>query len=91
MIKELIRRRRAQMLIHSCIYYNFDSNLVSDDTWQTWANELAELQNNNPDDCNINFFDKEFVGWDGTTGHHLPLLDPWVIDKARYLMRYANL
>ena len=44
-IQELIKRRRAQMLIHSCIYYEMNTNIVSDDTWQKWADELESLQN----------------------------------------------
>ena len=71
-IQELIKRRRAQMLIHSCIYYEMNTNIVSDDTWQKWADELESLQKKHPDDCKIGFYDKEFADWDGSTGSHLP-------------------
>ena len=43
-ITELIKRRRLQLLIHSCIYYEYNTNLVSDNQWTTWAIELEELQ-----------------------------------------------
>lgn len=71
-IRELIRRRRAQMLVHSYCYYAQDDPIISDDQWQEWAEELTRLQTENPDCCKIKFYDKEFKDWDGTTGMHLP-------------------
>ena len=81
-IKEKIRQRRSQMLVHSFLYYRMDDPIIDDDKWQRWANELAELQNNNPDDCNIDFYDEEFKDWNGDTGFHLPLNDSKVRKKA---------
>ena len=81
-IKEKIRQRRSQMLVHSFLYYRMDEPIIDDDKWQKWANELAELQTNNPDDCKIDFYDKEFEDWNGDTGFKLPLNDPKVIKKA---------
>jgi len=85
-IKELIRRRRAQMLIHSCIYYELDDCIVSDHRWQKWADELQKLQHDNPDCCNISFYDWEFKDWTGATGNHLPHRDPWVFHKSRHIL-----
>ena len=34
-ISELIKRRRLQILIHSCIYYEFNQNLITDIQWST--------------------------------------------------------
>lgn len=86
-LKEKIKQRRSQMLIHSCIYYEMDDNIVSDDKWQQWAEELTELQK----DCKeIGFYDREFKDWDGTTGAHLPHRDSWVYFKALSLMRYRE-
>ena len=85
-IKELIKQRRSQMLIHSCIYYQMDTNVVSDDTWQKWANELAELQEKYPSCCKIKWFDRHFYGWDGTSGAFLPLKDTWVWNKAAEIL-----
>ena len=86
-IKEKIKQRRAQMLIHSCIYYEMDSNIVDDHTWQKWADELEILQKENPDCVNIGFYDKHFLDWDGATGAHLPHRDRWVYNKALNLLR----
>lgn len=85
-IKTLIRQRRAQMLIHSCIYYELDDSIVSDHRWQRWADELEKLQTENPSCCNIDFFDNEFRNWDGATGNHLPHRHPWVMSKANYIL-----
>lgn len=87
-IEEKIRQRRSQMLIHSCIYYEMDDSVIDDHTWQRWADELTQLQKDNPKACKIKFFDREFSGWDGTSGYHLPLRNPWVRGKAEQILRY---
>ena len=71
-IKVLIRRRRAQMLVHSFLYYQMDDPVISDDQWQVWADELAQLQKDYPKLCKIGYYDKDFADWDGSTGMHLP-------------------
>ena len=87
-VKELIKRRRGQMLVHSCIYYELNSNIVSDDVWQRWANELRDLQNNHPDQCNIGYYDMEFKDWNGDTGAMLPLKNERIWTMAKQLLRY---
>lgn len=84
-IPEKIRQRRAQMLIHSYLYYVADDPIVSDDDWQKWANDLTDLQKKYPRESKIGFFDGEFSDWTGDTGMHLPLKHPWVISKATYI------
>lgn len=76
------------MLIHSCLYYEMDSEIVTDDKWQQWANELTELQNNHPDCKTIGFYDREFGDWDGSTGMHLPHRNPWVYGMALKILKY---
>lgn len=85
-VEEKIKQRRAQMLIHSCIYYEMDDCIISDHRWQRYADELEQLQRDNPDSCDIKFFDAEFKDWDGSTGNHLPHRHPWVYAKAKYIM-----
>lgn len=85
-LKSKIRQRRAQMLVHSCIYYELNDNIISDDTWQRWADELEKLQKENPDLLQIGFYDDAFADWDGSTGTHLPLRDAWVYSKAQWLL-----
>lgn len=89
-IVDKIKRRRAQMLIHSCIYYEMDDSIISDHQWQAWADELQQLQTNHPDCVKIDFFDWEFRNWDGATGNHLPHRDPWVFAKANYILQISQ-
>jgi hypothetical protein len=86
-IRELIRRRRGQMLVHSCIYYDMNDNIISDDQWQAWAEELHQLQTQFPEHCKIGYFDWEFRDWDGTTGAHLPHRHPDVYRTAELLLK----
>lgn len=79
----LIHQRRAQMLVHSYAYYELDRPIVSDATWQRWADELAALQL--VEDCDIGFYDPEFADWDGSTGMHLPR-DGWVHGMTMHLL-----
>lgn len=88
--KDLIKRRRSQMLVHSFIYYRLNDNIISDSVWQEWANELRDLQNNNPDCCNIDFYDEEFDGWSGDSGNFLPLGEPWIGAVAERLLEYHS-
>ena len=87
-IQERIRQRRSQMLVHSYIYYELDDNIVSDHKWQKWADELVKLQIEHPAD--IGFYDKEFKGWTGAGGSHLPLREQWVMNKANILVHKEN-
>lgn len=84
-ISEKIKQRRSQMLVHSYLYYELGTNIVSDHQWQDWANELTQLQAEYTEP--LGFYDKEFADWDGTTGFHLPR-DSWVMSKAQSLLTY---
>jgi hypothetical protein len=84
-IAELIQQRRLQLLVHSCIYYNMDRNLILDLTWDKWAKELVELQRKYPHiSCEVDWYDA-FKDWDASTGAFLPLTDEWVVRKATQL------
>ena len=48
-IAEKIQQRRLQMLVHSCIYYEMDQNIITDKKWDEWARELVRLQHDYPD------------------------------------------
>lgn len=81
-LSEKIRQRRIQMLVHSYIYYHMDDNIISDDKWQEWADELTELQKRKQ---NIGFYDEAFADWSGASGAFLPF-DPWVKERAKKLL-----
>ena len=85
-IAEKIQRRRLQLLVNSCIYYNKDNNIISDSQWDTWAKELVVLQHDYPEISSTVIWADEFRDWDGSTGAFLPLQDAWVMQKANSLM-----
>lgn len=74
------------MLVHSAIYYRLDGSLVSDAQWQTWAFELAYLQDLYG--WEAGFYDSVFRDWDGSTGYHLPG-DDAIMAVARRLLGVA--
>lgn len=86
-VREKIRQRRAQMLVHSFIYYDLDDSAVSDHQWQAWADELRELQSQFGEV--IGYYDEDFKGWTGDTGCHLPLREPQIMAIAHRLLNGA--
>ena len=70
-IAELIQQRRYQMLIHSCIYYHLNQNIISDKKWDEWARELRDLQNQYPKISEQVILYDEFKDWDASTGAFL--------------------
>lgn len=90
-IKALIQRRRLQVLIHSCIYYVFSESLVTDEQWKQWALELMRLQAEHPDLAGQVVYAAEFQGFDPSTGYHLPIREPDVMNRALHLIRYHDL
>lgn len=82
----LINRRRRQLHVHSVLYYHMDTNLITDDTFDKWAVELAELQEANPQFKYAGYQYGMFENWTGDTGMHLPVTD-WAYAEAEQLLR----
>lgn len=76
---------RRLMLVHSCIYYEMNTNVVDDHRWQEWADELFTLQMLYG--STFGFYDQAFSDWTAATGCHLPLNDPDVANAAKKLLR----
>jgi len=70
-VAEKIKQRRRQMLVHSYLYYEKDTNIVSDAKWIKWAKELEQLQSEHPDIADKVEYAEQFVDWDGSSGAHL--------------------
>lgn len=85
-VRSLILRRRLQLLVHSYIYYDLNQNLVSDDTWSSWARELVELQEKYPNIARRVDYHEGFIGFDGSTGFDLPYRQPEIMNKANWLV-----
>ena len=86
-VRSLILRRRLQILVHSCIYYELNDNIIPDSTWSAWAEELVKLQKQYPKIAERVDYAKEFKDFDGSTGFNLPTRNPEVMSKARYLLK----
>ena len=82
-IAEKIQQRRYQMLVHSCLYYHLNQNIISDKQWDEWARELRDLQNQYPEISKQVTLYEYFKDWDASTGAFLPITESRVIVKAR--------
>lgn len=85
-IAEKIQQRRLQILVHSCIYYELNQNIISDKQWDDFARELVSLQNQYPQIADKVIYANEFRGFDASTGFDLPLKDEWVMAKAKSII-----
>ena len=82
-IAEKIQQRRYQMLVHSCLYYRLNNNIISDKQWDAWARELRDLQNQYPQISKQVTLYEYFKDWDASTGAFLPITESWIVMKAR--------
>ena len=89
-VKERMRQRRLQMLIHSYIYYKLDNNIVSDATWSRWAKELQQLQVDYSKEASEVEWAEYFKDWDGSSGAFLPLDNEWVKQTALKVLEVHN-
>lgn len=87
-IASTIQRLRLQMLVHSFLYYRLGTSIISDYEFTERAIKLAKIQNDFPNICEkLNIYNNYFKNWDGSTGMHLPLNEPWIMQKAEYLLK----
>lgn len=71
-IADLIQRRRLQIMLHSYLYYELDTNLITDKLWSDWAKELEILQRDYPEIEILVPYRDGFEDWDASTGALLP-------------------
>ena len=94
-LKSEILRRRKQILVHSCLYYQFNTNLIEDWQYDKIARRLAELQITYPEiSNNLGYHDKEFKGFGEDhcySGFNLPRSSPEVVAAARAVAEYLLL
>ena len=69
--KELIKRRRFQIALHSTIYYTYDTNIISDSEYDRFSRELTALQELYPKASKEAPLYEAYKDWDGSTGFHL--------------------
>jgi NAD-dependent DNA ligase len=81
-----INQRQRQIIVHSVLYYRFNTNIITDETFDKWARELVQLQKDFKELTKDSAFYMTMQDFDGTTGFHLAD-NVWGINKALYLLR----
>lgn len=71
-VTEKIQQRRYQILVHSYLYYKLGDTVIDDHTFDRWASELVELQNQYPENSREANYYNEFKDFDGSSGFDLP-------------------
>jgi hypothetical protein len=85
-VAELILRRRLQMLVHSYLYYDRNTNLIDDRQFDMMGRELVKLQADYPEiSKNVEYYEA-FKNWDASTGFDLPYRDPRIVSIAERLL-----
>jgi hypothetical protein len=64
--------------------------LITDSTYDKWAYELQELQENYPNESNSAVYAKEFKNFKACTGYDLPIYYPEIVNKAMYLLKICG-
>ena len=88
---ELINRRQRQILVHSCLYYQFNENLIQDHVYDAWSKELAELIQSNKEEFKESVHYTSFKDYDGCSGFDLPFSDPRVVGVAESLLHRGGI
>jgi NAD-dependent DNA ligase len=89
---ERIEALRRQILIHSCLYYVYDSPIIGDIEYDKRARELTRLQREHPEEAKQGVYAEAFADFsESVTGFNLPIRNEWVVNKALYISRLHNL
>lgn len=59
------------ILVHSCIYYKLDTNLVKDHVFDANCEQLVDLQNKYKKENKKSRYYYAFIDFDGSTGEYL--------------------
>lgn len=86
-LEELINRRRRQILVHSFLYYQLNTSVIDDYTFDLWSKELVELQKKYPEIAKRCIYHEEFKDFDGSTGFDLPFANPEVQNMGYRVLR----
>lgn len=89
-LKERILQRRYQLIVHSYLYYQRGTSLITDATYDRWARELERLQADHPDIAATVPLHNEFKSFDAASGFDLPYGLPWVQRYGDWLVDSKN-
>lgn len=85
-IREVIKQRRRQILVHSFLYYQLNENVISDHQFDKFCNDLVDLQMKFPKESKeVEYYDA-FKDFDGSSGYDLPYSDPDIQNAGLHLL-----
>lgn len=87
---ELINRRQRQILVHSFLYYQLNTNIISDHTFDRWSKELYNLMKDYPEIAKKSVYYQGFLEFDGSSGFDLPYTDPDIQNVGYRLLNYQK-
>ncbi|MEG0580383.1 MAG: hypothetical protein RR490_10750 [Niameybacter sp.] len=85
---ELMNRRQRQVLVHSFLYYQLNTNTISDHTFDRWSKELVSLMKANPELAKQTVYYEGFKEFDGSSGYDLPYSLPEIQRVGYTLLNY---
>ncbi len=92
LIKELIKRRRKQILVHSCLYYRMNSSVIDDFTYDQLGKDLQLLQKLFPDLAKEVEYHEYFADYTETTsGFNLPVHLPEIVESALHVKHSVDI
>lgn len=81
-----INQRERQILVHAYLYYQYNKNLISDDKYDQWSFELADLIKEYPKLFKKSAYSKAFIGFIPDSGYYLtPEKYPEIVNRANWL------
>ena len=89
-ILEKISQRERQLLVHCYLYYEKNKNIISDDQYDEFSFDLADLIKKYPDDFKKSAYRYEFRNFDPSTGLGLNYKKPEIIKVAHHLKKYHD-
>lgn len=90
-IRERIHHLRRIILVHSIIYYRFNTSIIADNVFDEWTYELARIQRANPlAMCEVLYHKEAFMFFSGADAYALPLYDKRATQRALWLMRQRS-
>jgi len=88
-LQELNHRER-QVLIHAYLYYKLNKNIVGDDLYDHFSFDLDRLIKKYPEDFKKSVFYESFKEFNPSSGYYLNYDQPWVRDKAFWLLKVTK-
>lgn len=85
---EWFNRKQNQLLVHSFLYYQLDTSIISDHAFDLWSKQLATAIQDYPEVFAQSHHFRDFKDFDGSSGFDLPFANPDVQARALRLLEY---